>query len=168
MSYQQKLNDWFTKFEYRMEVGLPNIVAETASEFFKERFNTEEWDKKPWPALDPNYASKKTRGAGRILYRAGLLQASIRPSQVTAGRVVISAGNSKVPYARVHNEGLTIKGVAKVQAYTNRNFMGKGEPKKIKAHTRNYHIQFKRRQFMGHSKYLNQAIIKKLTKDYNQ
>lgn len=168
MSYQQKLNDWFAKFDHRMEVGVPNIVAETATEFFKERFKTEEWDKKPWPALSPAYSAAKTRGAGRILTRTGMLQASIRPSEVGRARVVISAGNSKVLYAKVHNEGLTIKGVAKVQAYTNRNFMGKGEPKKIKAHTRNYHIQFKRRQFMGHSKYLNKAIIERLTKAYNQ
>lgn len=168
MNYQKKLNDWFSKFEHSMEVGVPNVVAETATEFFKERFHKEEWDRKPWPALNPEYAKNKTRGKGRILTRTGMLQASIRPAEVSAVRVVISAGNSKVPYARVHNEGLRIKGVAKVRAYTNGNFMGKGKPKKIKAHTRNYDLQFKRRQFMGHSKYLNQAIIDRLTKAFNR
>lgn len=168
MSYEKKLNDWFSRFEHRMQSGVPNIVAETAVEFFRERFTKEEWDKKPWPALSPDYAKKKTRGKGRILTRTGMLQASIRPAVVKPGRVVISAGSSKVPYARPHNEGLRIKGIAKVRSYTNRNFMGKGKPVKIKAHTRSYDLQFKRRQFMGHSKYLNQAIIDRLTKAFNQ
>lgn len=167
MDYQKQINDWFSKFEHRMETGVPNIVAETASEFFKERFRTQEWDKQPWPALNPDYAKKKTRGKNRILTRTGQLQASIRPAEVTASKVVISAGNSKVPYARAHNEGMRIKGVAKVKSYTNSNFMGKGKPKKIQAHTRNYNIQFKERRFMGPSKFLNQVIIERLTKFYN-
>ena len=167
MDYQKQLNDWFSKFDQRMEVGVPNIVAETSVEFFRERFKSEEWDKVPWPNLEPKYAAKKTRGKGRILTRSGILQASIRPAEVNPQRVVISAGNRKAPYARVHNEGLRVKGIAKVKSYTNRNFMGKGKPQKIKAHTRNYDIQHKRRQFMGHSKYLNQAIIERLTKAFN-
>ena len=168
MNYQKKLNAWFQKFEHSMEVGVPHIVAETATEFFKERFHKEEWDQKPWPALDPKYAASKTRGKGRILTATGNLQASIRPAQVNSERVIISAGSANVRYARAHNEGLRIKGIAKVRGYTNRNFMGKGKPRKIKAHTRNYDMQFKRRQFMGHSKYLNRAIIRRLTKAFNQ
>lgn len=164
---RQQINEWFDKFDHRMEVGVPEIVAETAVEYFKERFTKENWDNVPWPALSPGYAKKKTRGKGRILTRSGALMASVRPAVVTPQRVSISAGSSKVPYARVHNEGLHIKGVAKVRSYTNRNFMGKGKPKKIAAHTRNYDIQFKRRQFMGHSKYLNQRIIERLTKAFS-
>ena len=168
MDYQNKLNAWFANFEHRMEDSVPQLVAETATEFFKDRFKTQEWDKKPWPALSPKYASKKTRGKGRILTRTGRLRGSITPTHVNAQRVVISAGSSQVPYARVHNEGMRIKGIARVKGYTNTNFMGKGKRVQIQPHTRNYDIQFKRRQFMGHSKHLNKAIIEELVAEFNQ
>lgn len=167
MDNQQKLNDWFSKFEHRMEVGVPNIVAETATEFFQDKFKTQEWDKQPWPSLNKKYEARKTRGKGRILTATGKLRNSIAPVQVNAQRVVISAGSAQVPYARVHNEGLRIAGVANVRPYTNTNFMGKGKKVPIKSHSRSYTIQFKRRQFMGPSKYLNQAIIKRLVSAYN-
>lgn len=150
-----------------MEVSVPNIIAETATEFYKSSFTKEAWDNKAWPALSPGYAKNKSRGSGRILTRTGALQASIRPAEVNAERIVISAGSSKVPYARVHNEGLRIKGVAKVKSYTNRNFMGKGKKVQIQAHTRNYDIQFKRRTFMAPSKFANKVIIDRLTKYFN-
>ncbi|UAB84987.1 phage virion morphogenesis protein [Zunongwangia sp. SCSIO 43204] len=167
MDYQKQINNWFSNWEHRFEVGVPNIVAETASEFFKERFRTQEWDKKPWQPLSPKYAAQKTRGKGRILTRTGALMASIRPSEVRADRIVISAGNSKVPYARIHNEGLQVKGVATIKGYTNRNFMGKGKKVKIKPHTRNYTINMPQRQFMGHSRYLNKLLRDRLIKAFN-
>jgi len=101
------------------------------------------------------------------LTRTGQLSASIRPSVTTAARVVISAGSSSVPYARAHNEGMRIQGVAKVSGFTNRNFMGKGKPVQIKAHTRKINFQMPRRQFMGPSRYLNARLIERLTKGLN-
>lgn len=167
MDYQKKLNAWFSKFEHRFDSAVPRLVAETAAEFFQDRFKTQEWDKVPWPALDPKYAAKKTRGKGRILTATGKLRGSITPTVVNARRVVISAGSAQVPYARVHNEGLRIRGVANVRGYTNTNFMGRGKPVQIKPHSRRYDIQFKERRFMGHSKYLNRAIITELTAEFN-
>ena len=168
MDYQKKLNDWFAKFEHRMESAVPHIVAETATEFFKERFRTEEWDKVPWPNLSPGYAAKKTRGAGRILTRTGMLQASITPATVSAERVIISAGNAKVPYARIHNEGGRIRGIRNVRGYHNSNFMGKKKRVQIQPHTRKVDYYMPQRQFMGYSKYLNQEIITRLTKAFNK
>lgn len=167
MDYKQQLNNWFSKFEHRFDTAVPVIVSETATEFFKERFDKQEWDGVPWEQLNPKYAAKKTRGNGRILTRTGNLQASIRPTQVNAKRVVISAGNAKVPYARIHNEGLRVRGVQNVRGYTNTNFMGKGKRVQIKAHTRNVDYKMPKRQFAGNSKYLNQAIINRLTAFYN-
>lgn len=167
MKYEQQINDWFNKFEYRMHHSIPNIVAETAVEYFQDRFKTQEWDKKPWQPLSPKYAAKKSRGKGRILTASGLLQRSIRPSVVRPERVRISAGNNKVPYARAHNEGLRIKGAYKVRAHNNNNFMGTGERVKIPAHTRHVDYRMPKRQFMGHSKYLNQVLINRLTKAFN-
>src|SRR5690606_33732499 len=135
LKYEQQINAWFNKFEHRFNSAVPNIVAETAVEFFQDTFKKQAWDNVPWQPLSPKYAVKKNRGRGRILTASGILQRSIRPSMVKPERVRISAGNSKVPYARIHNEGLTVKGTAKVRPFTNRNFMGKGKPVKIKAHT---------------------------------
>ena len=162
--YSQQINAWFSNFERRFDSRVPTIVTETATEFYKERFRTQEWDKTPWKPLKPSYAAKKSRGAGRILTRTGQLSASIRHSVTTAARVVISAGSSSVPYARAHNEGMRIQGVAKVSGFTNRNFMGKGKPVQIKAHTRKINFQMPRRQFIGPSRYLNARLIERLTK----
>lgn len=167
MDYAQHIDAWFAKFEHRMHSSVPNIVAETATEFFQDRFKTQEWDRVPWQPLSAKYAVKKSRGKGRILTASGLLQRSIRPSVVRPERVRISAGNTKVPYARIHNEGLTVKAVAKVRPFVNRNFMGKGNRVQIKAHTRNVNFTMPRRQFMGHSPYLNQILIDRLTKAFN-
>ena len=168
MDYKQQINTWFNEFDQRMDVAIPNIIAETATEFYQDRFKTQEWDGVAWPTLSPKYARSKTRGRGRILTASGLLQRSIRPSVVQPQRVVISAGNSKVPYARIHNEGLTVKGAQKVDAHTKRNFMGKGKAVRVSAHTRNVNYTMPKRQFMGNSRFLNALLIDRITKAYNQ
>ena len=167
MNNEQKINTFFHRFDSSFTAIVPNVIAETATEFFKDTFKHQSWDGVPWPALNPIYAAKKTRGRGRILTRNGLLLNSIRPSHVAANRVVISAGNSKVPYARAHNEGLRISGIRKVKTYTNTNFMGKGKPVKIKAHTRTVNYKLKQRRFMGHSPLLNQTIKSRLAAAWN-
>lgn len=168
MNAQQQINAWFQTFDHRFQVAVPNIIAETATEYFQEAFNKQAWNNVSWQALNKNYESKKTRGRGRILTASGILQRSIRPTVVSASRIVISAGNSKTPYARAHNEGLKITGTRRIRNYTNKNFMGKGKPVKIKAHTRRVNYQMPKRQFMGHSIYLNTILIDRLTLTFNK
>lgn len=163
MKYEGQINKWFETFEHRLNTAVPNIVAETAVEFFQDTFKKQAWDGVPWQPLSPKYAAKKTRGRGRILRSSGAMQSTIRPSIVTAGRVRITAGNENVKYPRIHNEGLRVKGTYKVKSFVNRNFMGTGRPMKIKAHSRTVNYQMPQRRFMGHSKYLNQLIITRLT-----
>lgn len=168
MSAEQQINAWFNKFENRLSIDTPRIIAETAVEYFQNRFlpQNQDWDKVKWKTPNQPYFSKKTRGKGRTLYASGDLEKSIHPSVVSASRIRISS--SGVPYARIHNEGLSVRGTAKVRAFTNRNFMGKGKPQKIRAHTRAFNYTMPRRQFMGHSKFLNQILIDRLTKAFNQ
>lgn len=168
MSAQKQINNWFANFEHRLNSAVPNIIAETATEYYQERFKYEDWDGQPWKPLSPNYARKKTRGAGRILTASGVMQRSIRPTTVTSGRIVISAGNSKVPYARLHNFGGRQRGTRKVRSYTNTNFMGKGKRITIKSHTRNVNYIIPKRQFIGHSNVLNQRIVTRLRTAFNQ
>lgn len=166
MTNEQKINRWFSRFEHRFNETVPNIVAETATEFFKERFSAQEWNGAPWKPLNLSYAEKKTRGRGKILTRSGALLNSIRPSEVNPNKVVISAGNSKVPYARAHNEGLRIQGVRKVRSYTNSNFMGSGKQVQIPRHSRRVNFTMPKRQFMGHSNKLNKRITTRLIKAF--
>ena len=77
------------------------IVAETATSYYKERFREKAFDGNPWaPAKIP-------RRNGSLLIDSGNLMGSIRPAYVGRDKVVISAGNDKVDYAKVHNEGFT-------------------------------------------------------------
>lgn len=162
------LEQWFAQFDERMNKAVPQIVVETANEYFKDRFNKQEWDGKPWAPLNPKYAAKKKRGAGRILTARGELQQSVRPSKVSQERVVISAGNSKAPYAKIHNEGGRVRGMRYVRGYHAKNFMGKGKRVQIRPHTRKVDFFMPRRQFIGHSPFLNRLIIDRLKKAFNK
>lgn len=161
------INTWFANFEHRMHKDVPTIVAETATSFFQGKFKTQEWDGVPWEPLSPLYAKRKRRSKGKILTASGILVNSIRPSVVTQNRVTISAGNSKTPYARIHNEGLRVRGTRNVNSYTNKNFMGTGRSVKIKSHQRHVNYKMPKRQFMGHSKYLNEDLRTRLTLYFN-
>lgn len=164
---KQDINLWFKKFDAQFNELVPVIVSETATEFFKGKFTTQEWEGVAWQPLNPNYAARKTAGRGRILTKNAFLVNSIRPSVVTAKRVVISAGNQFVPYARIHNEGLRVAGVQKIRPFVNRNFMGKGKAVNIKAHTRTVNFKMPKRQFMGNSKTLNENLRARLVAAYN-
>lgn len=165
---KQNINAWFATFQHRFERAVPIIVAETATEYYKERFwpQNEDWEKVKWQKLSPKYAAKKTFGKGRILTARTNLSNSIRPSSVKSNRVVISAGSKLVPYAKIHNEGGRISGAVKVRRFTNTNFMGTGRAVEIKAHTRYRNFTMPKRQFMGHSKYLNQRLTTRLIKAF--
>lgn len=164
MKHEAYINNWFANFEYKMHTRVPTIVAETATSFFKERFEpqNQDWDGVKWQPLNPKYKARKTRGKERILYASSNLQASIKPSMVSQRRVRISAGSVKVPYAQIHNEGLRVTGTFTVKEHTKANFMGKGKRQLIKSHKRKVDYKMPQRQFMGHSPRLNQILIDRL------
>lgn len=126
----------------------PDIVAETATEYFKETFTQKAFDGNPW-------APGKPKRRGSLLIDSGALLGSIHPSVISPQRVVIEAGNAKVTYAKVHNEGFD--GQVAVPAHTRTTKTGEVP---VRAHTRTMHaIQ---RQFMGNSTELNQRIHDRL------
>lgn len=122
------------------------IIAEEATEYFKERFTEKEWDGTPWPP------AKSPKRSGSLLVKSSALLNSIRPTEVTKDRVVITAGNQKVTYAQVHNEGFS--GKVNVDAFT-RNV--KGKTQQVRAHTRNTTIP--KRQYMGETEELDERIL---------
>lgn len=122
------------------------IIAEEATEYFKERFTEKEWDGTPWPP------AKSPKRSGSLLVKSSALLNSIRPTEVTKDRVVITAGNQIVTYAQVHNEGFS--GKVNVDAFT-RNV--KGKTQQVRAHTRNTTIP--KRQYMGETEELDERIL---------
>lgn len=126
------------------------IIAEEATEYFKERFEEKEWDGTPWQP------AKKFGARGSLMLRSTELMNSIRPTTVTKERVVIAAGDdSKVTYARVHNEGY--EGDANVRPFTR---MVKGKQQEVRAHIRQMNIP--KRQFMGETEELDERILNRI------
>lgn len=152
---------------------VPNIVAESATEFFKLRFTTKEWEGVAWkPTRFPAVS-------GTLMLRSGALLNSIRPSIVGPGRVVISAGDYKVPYARIHNEGGQIIATPKMKKWAwAMHYQAGGSPKDqdptpqakfykaMALKKTGSPINMPRRRFMGHSPHLNKEILHSLKEDY--
>lgn len=168
MKAEEQINNWFKQFEYSLEKEVPTIVSNTSIEFFKDRFHPSnmDWDNIKWKPLSPSTIKRKTN-KNRILFERSNLLDSIVEKIKTRNRVTISAGNLTAPYARIHNEGLRVKGNFRVKQFTNNNFMGRGKSQLIKSHTRNIDFKMPKRQFIGHSPLLNKLIIENLTKFYN-
>lgn len=127
------------KIKQVMENKLPEVVAEEAAEYSRTRFSEKAFDGKPWKPVSPKYKPRR----GTLMVRSSELLNSIHVSQVTPQKVAISAGNSKAPYAQVHNEGFT--GSVVIPAHDRRT--KKGNTVQVKAHKRMMRIP--QRQFLG-------------------
>lgn len=144
------LSNYLTSLPDRILDDASQIVAETATEYYKERFKEKAFDGNPWaPAKVP-------RRNGSLLINSGNLLNSIRPAYIGRDKVVISAGNDKVNYAQVHNEGYS--GSVIVPAHVRRT--RKYGDVNVKEHTRNANIP--QRQFMGESDELATKIHERL------
>ena len=144
----------------KIESAAPAVVAETAVEYYKERFKEKAFDGAPWVPGRP-------KKSGSLLVQSGNLMNSIRPAYVGPDKVIISAGNAQVPYAKVHNEGF--EGDVAVKSYvrsTKKSQASKKEkdagdaPGTVKAHTR--HMNPPQRQFMGDARELSDRIKDRL------
>lgn len=154
-----QINLWFDRFDRKFS-AFPNIIAETAVEHFQEQFTKESWEGAPWQ-------KRKDKKNHKILYQYGNLFRSIHPAVRTPELVRIRAGDPKVPYAQIHNEGGRVQGKFNVRAHQNSNFMGKGKALGIKAHSRAVNFIMPKRQFMGRSAMLNAKIMTRLAAYYN-
>lgn len=154
-NFDSDLNNFFGSIDQRLTVYVPDMIAETAVEVFKDSFVTKSWDGEQWP----EYGNKEREPKrGSLMRRTNNLVNSIHPSLVSPTLVRINAGNYKVPYARAHNEGMQMSGTRNIRSYYNNNFMGKGKRISIRAHTRSVNYITPRRQFMGKSELLLTTI----------
>jgi len=154
------LNRFFERLDKDFLHGaVPHIIAEKATEYYKSRFTVKaDVNGKAWPI------AKHPPGRGSLMVRSGNLMASIRPSVVNSNRVVISAGSARVPYAKIHNEGgevsvpvtMDMRKFAWAMKYETGDDRWKGLALTRKSVIR---VNVPKRQFMGHSKMLNQIIV---------
>lgn len=129
--------------------GTAQIVAETSVEYFQNTFRTKKFDGNPWA---PPRVPKRS---GSLLVQSGALLNSIRPVLVSPERIVIAAGNEKVDYARVHNEGF--KGSVTVPAHIRHTRRG---DQTVRQHTRSVNIP--QRQFIGAARELETELQKRI------
>jgi phage gpG-like protein len=166
------INQFFQRQRPFFDKQIPAIISKTSVEYYKEAFQKKAFDGSPWPALSKRYKPKR----GSMMIRSSKLMNSIRDSETTASKVVISAGNSKIAYARIHNEGGTISRGARTETFVrnrytrgakSKAFGGLGLFKKgtkagkgltFKAHSFN----MPRRQFMGYAYELNERIMRRI------
>jgi phage gpG-like protein len=134
-----QLEDYLTGLPDEIMGDIPEIVAEVATGYFQETFDKKAFDGKPWAPL------KKEKHHGSLLVTSGNLLNSIRPAYIGPDKVIISAGNDKVPYAQAHNEGFT--GSVVIPAHTRSS--KKGKSVSVSAHTIRQNIP--QREFMGKS-----------------
>ncbi len=175
MATIKEIDDFFDRLtDEFFKKQVPNIIAEKATAFFKERFTTKEWDGEPWPE------TKKPVQRGTLMVRSGALVASIKPKTVTSEKVVISAGSDKIPYAKAHNEGETImvpvtpkmRKFAWAMHYKEQT-EGQQEVDtdwKHLALTKKSELKIKlpRRRFMGPSDYLNDVLFNAMREAFNE
>lgn len=129
--------------------GTAQIVAETSVEYFQNTFRTKKFDGNPWA---PPRVPKRS---GSLLVQSGALLNSIRPVLVSPERIVIAAGNEKVDYAQVHNEGF--KGSVTVPAHIRHT---QRRDQTVRQHTRN--VSIPQRQFIGAAQELENDLQERI------
>lgn len=168
MGNQQKIDALFIELSQFVEKEVPDIIAETATELFKDSFREKAFDKKPWPQ------TKRKVKKGSLMVRTGALMGSIRPSQITPSQVTISAGSYKVPYARVHNEGSEVIIPPRSETFQRNRFQSGKKNGKFKKGTisgqgftfKEARFNMPQRQFMGISLNITQVILNRIKKAF--
>ena len=151
----------------RVRLNGTRIIAETATEYYKQRFTTKEWEGKLWKE------AQNPPSRGSLMVRSGALVSTIRPARVTPSEAAIRAGSPRVPYARIHNEGGTI--IQRPTAKQRRFFWARayaagemsGDAKTLgpwgqAAIAKKLTITMPQRKFIGKSVVLNRKIVDRL------
>ena len=136
-----ELTDYFAALPDEIFDVVPELIAETATEYYKESFTRKGFDNNPW------VPAKRDKTTGSLMVESSNLVNSIRPAIVSREKVIISAGNDKVPYAQAHNEGYT--GPVTIPAHTR---VTKKGPVDVGSYVMNQNIPA--RPFLGESEEL--------------
>ncbi|MCD8177296.1 MAG: phage virion morphogenesis protein [Tannerellaceae bacterium] len=115
---------------------LAGMAAATGVSYFKDSFRRKGFDGKKWEPAKVDQSGKRRKGS--LMVQSAALMNSIRAASVSEEEITWSAGNEKVAYAEVHNEG-------------GKSGRGKG-------------FQMPQRQFMGHAEELEEKITERFKK----
>lgn len=135
---------------------LPDVLATTALNHFKDSFRRQGWRDKGLKRWKPR--KDGSRPGGAILVKRGHLRNSLRKLIVSWRR---SEVGTNLPYAAAHNEGF--EGVVNVKGHTRKKYQRTKSKRKeatgsygVRAHTRKANLP--QRQFMGDSEILDRKI----------
>lgn len=143
------LENYFAGLPGQIMDDVPEIVERTAVDYYKETFTRKGFDNNPWAP------AKQAKRTGSLMVDTGALGNSIHAPVITRERVVISAGNDKVPYAQAHNEGYT--GPVTIPAHTRKTRKGTVE---VGSYILNQNLPA--RPFMGESAELFELIRERI------
>lgn len=147
---------------------LVRILANHSVNFFKKSFINQGFTDKELQKWKPSFkAGKKT--ASTILVRTGKLKRSIRILNISPYSYTILAGNQKIPYAAIHNNGGTITITTKMRKYFWYMYSATGNDMwKFLAITKKKNITIPQRQFIGESKTLNKELLNIIENEFNK
>lgn len=142
--------------------SMPTQIGNAYLNFFLDRFDEQGWRDggtlQKWKARS-NRDKKLQKRA--LLVQSGRLRRSIRMKPV-GNRIVFS---SDAPYAKIHNEGGTVKARVSVRSHVRRR---RGRTEKVSSHARNVNTKMPKRQFMGRSAFAEQIIIKQIERQLDK
>ncbi|MGE0931677.1 phage virion morphogenesis protein [Peijinzhouia sedimentorum] len=160
-----QIEKFFKKHHQFFDEKVPRLIGRRAVNYYKDTFRKKAFDGKPWPAVSKKYKPK----GGSLMVRSSKLINSIGNPIAEKSRIVIRAGGSKVPYARVHNTGGVIKRAARTETFR-RNRSGNRFTRGTTAGRgftfKKSQFRMPKRQFIGYSAELNREIIKDLKDEY--
>lgn len=155
-AFWQKLNK---DLGNTLQRELLNEAAYRAVRFSKERFRQKNWVDSGMPQP---WRARKRKARGSTLVQSGRLKRSIRIVNKTATTITIG---TDVEYARINNEGGTIKETVQVRKHTRKRSarQHRGKDKiTVKAHSRQMNTKIPARPFIGESRALITKIEKKM------
>jgi len=154
---------------------IPVRAGTMAKNHFRKSFRNQGFTDRTLQPWRPTKSKGNQLGAQSegILIESGHLRGSIRVANAQRGEVEVTAGNQHVKYARIHNEGGTVR--VPVTQRARRFFWAmfyetSDEKWKWMALTKkqSFTIRIPRRKFMGHSKVLYDDIRKMINKELGE
>ena len=145
---------------------LPGYIGTEAVRFFKGSFDRQGFIDESYERWKPRKAGARRNKGRKILVDRATLKRSIRITNKTSNSVTVG---TNLPYARIHNEGGTIKANARVKAYRRKIKQAFGKKLKkmviaqVREHTRKMNLTIPQRQYIGNSLFFERRMEMQLT-----
>lgn len=156
---EQQMQSFKNKLAAKLR-ELPPIIGEEAVNYALESFDRQAWQgqiTQPWKKHKPARWGKP-EPTHPLLQHTMKGRNSIRVGKIEQHKVWLYAGGAAAPYMEVHNFGFrgVVKQNVKAYTYTRKD----GTPVSVKPFTRSIRQNIPKRQFIGHSPYLNRRIAR--------